>query len=889
MSRPGPPSDAADHQSTATRGAGRAARAARAEPRTVLEQAVQDNAAGRPARAARALRALLARLPTHLGGPGDLELRGRASVTLALALFDLGRHDSAVALLDDVDGWASQASPEVAVLSRIQRAGMHGRMGQWRATVDVLSGIDPADPALSPRGACVVELNQGLALQLLDDIRGSRRHLRRARELAARDGFDDLGFAARHNLGRLEMVAGNLPEGLRLMAEARDAGTGVRPSSASLDYGRALLEAGLIDAATPLLEEAERVCRASGLVHEAGEAVLERARAALLVGDFDTADRYAIRAARSFARRSAAPWRRQALLLALTARLAAGSPPRPIARRAQALAQEVLAECTSTLPAGTAAAEIALLAAEAWARAGNGPLARELLRGAPLSTRPPLPVRLHQSLAGALIDVAESRPDKARRRLTAAAAELAGEQARHAGIESRTGLALHAGRLRDLDVGVAVEQGDPVAIFEAVERWRGASLRPAWVDARDDPELADLLARMRAAAIEAATPRDTPAGTAAASAAAEELARLEQLVTRRDWHTARSARVSRGGMAAVNLDEFGTALAESGWGAVAIYGHAGRLGAVTVDATGARWRDVAALDAVGELRDRLAADVDTAWRAVEPRMREVVARSLRADLADMDALLAASLPTAGADAGVVVLPSPALATLPWRLLPSLASRPVLVTPSATFWTRRGQSADTVTTQRPTQVLALAGPELADAATEAEAVGRSWGDDTQVRVGPEAVGGELLTGLRERDVVHIAAHGYHHAQSPLFSRVLLADGPVFAHEFERTPIRAGHVVLSACDLGRVQGRPGDEPLGLTASLLACGVTSVVAAVSPVRDDATAAYMAAYHRHLSSGLDPAQALVRADADCGDGGLFCAFGSRWQPAGRVPSARA
>lgn len=870
-------SDAADPQGRVTRGT------RIVDPAIVLEQAVQDNASGRPARAARALRNLLTRLPPEAADQRDLDIRGRASVTLALSMFELGRHEAAFALLDDVDGWAPSASPEVAVLSRIQRAGMHGRMGQWRDTVDVLSAIDPADPALSPRGACVVELNHGLALQLLDDIRGSRVHLRRARELAARNGFDDLGFAARHNLGRLEMVAGNLPEGLRLMAEARDAGTGVRPSSASLDYGRALLEAGLIDAATPLLEEAERVCRASGLVHEAGEAMLERARAALLVGDFATADRFAIRAARSFARRSAAPWRRQALLLAWTARLAAGSPPRPIARRAQALAEEVLAESTSALPSGSAAGEIALLAAEAWARAGNGPIARELLRSAPLSARPSLRVKLHQSLAGALVDVAESRPGKARRRLVAAATALAGEQARHAGIESRTGLALHAGRLRDLDVEVAVEKRDAGAIFEAVERWRGASLRPAWVDARDDPELAELLARMRAAAIAAATPGNDPAG---AATAAGELASLEHQVTRRDWHTARSAPVASTGMAAVTLGEYAGALEQSGWGSVAIYGHAGRLAAVTVDAGGARWREVAAVTAVAELRDRLAADVDTAWRAVEPRMREVVSRSLRSDLAAMDALLAPSLPEGSG--GVVILPSPALATLPWRLLPSLAGRPVLVAPSATFWTRRSQPAVPEPADRTTQVLALAGPELADAATEAETVARAWGPDAQIRRGPQAVGAELLAGLRERDIVHVAAHGYHHAQSPLFSRVLLADGPVFAHEFERSPIRAGHVVLSACDLGLVQGRPGDEPLGLTSSLLACGVTSVVAAVSPVRDDTTAAYMVAYHRHLSTGLDPAEALVRADSDSADGGLFCAFGARWQPAGRVVTAR-
>ena len=64
---------------------------------------------------------------------------------------------------------------------------------------------------------------------------------------------------------------------------------------------------------------------------------------------------------------------------------------------------------------------------------------------------------------------------------------------------------------------------------------------------------------------------------------------------------------------------------------------------------------------------------------------------------------------------------------------------------------------------------------------------------------------------------------------------MGDGPVFAHEFQRTGIAAEHVVLSSCEVGRTHVRAGDESLGLTASLLATGVRTVVAAVEPDKRD------------------------------------------------------
>lgn len=60
------------------------------------------------------------------------------------------------------------------------------------------------------------------------------------------------------------------------------------------------------------------------------------------------------------------------------------------------------------------------------------------------------------------------------------------------------------------------------------------------------------------------------------------------------------------------------------------------------------------------------------------------------------------------------------------------------------------------------------------------------------------------------------------------------------------------------------RPGDELMGLAAALLSLGTRTVVASVFPVPDDATRRFMLAFHRALSGGHRPAEALARAQSE-------------------------
>jgi CHAT domain-containing protein len=127
------------------------------------------------------------------------------------------------------------------------------------------------------------------------------------------------------------------------------------------------------------------------------------------------------------------------------------------------------------------------------------------------------------------------------------------------------------------------------------------------------------------------------------------------------------------------------------------------------------------------------------------------------------------------------------------------------------------------------------------------------------------------------IAHVAAHGTHISQNPLFSSLQLSDGPLFAYELQPGNVPP-HVVLSACELGEVTVRPGEEALGLTSVLLQHGARCVVAGVADVNDDLAAEVMVGYHRRLAAGSDAAAALADAVAASRTVVPFTCFGAAW-----------
>lgn len=808
--------------------------------------------------------------------PDDDELHflsGRATITLARSVADRGREKEALALLRDARESARGAhADEIRVLSAVQMAGLLGRSGRWVEATRILGAIDLDGPGVTSRAANVIRLNLGMAHQYLGHPAESQQHLTAARAGSAADGHPDLEFMAMHNLGRLAFVEGRIPQSLALMAEADALPAEVERVTSRYDRSRVLLEAGLLDEAGVMLARAEEEARANRLVRDIAEITLERARMLLLVGQYPQARAAAIGSARLFASQRAVAWQTRSQVLRIEADLAAGHRLRAAARDAAALAEGRAARAQVGL-------EASLLAAEAEARSGQVAAARARLAGVGTSRGLSFTNRLHLALTRASVARAAGDLRSARRSLSGAAACLADEQARYAGLDNRTALALHGRRLAAIDLDLALQSGSPRAVYTATERWRGISNRLDPVSPSGDTVLDGLLAELRQARLELRT-----AEGEGRDALVADIARLERAAAHRDWETASAERgpgpasTRHTARRPVPYPDLRARLTASGTGLVGLFVHDGRFRAVTIEADRSSVVDLADEDEVVELVRRATADLTTMGRVTVPALRDAVDRSLTSAMARLDGLLAPAYPRSAER--VVVLPSRLLASLPWRLLPRLAGRPLVVTPSATFWAtdRAGSS-----TGGPAAVVALAGPELARAGAEVSAVAAAWGPPASALVA--ATGSDLTTALRDARIVHVAAHGTHHDQSPLFSHVLLADGPVFAHEFQRVGVGAEHVVLSACDVGRAHVRHGEEALGLTSSLLAGGVHNVLASAAPVRDEEAEAVMRAYHRELTRGTDVALALERAAAGIPDGRLFCSYGADWATA---PSLR-
>ena len=288
------------------------------------------------------------------------------------------------------------------------------------------------------------------------------------------------------------------------------------------------------------------------------------------------------------------------------------------------------------------------------------------------------------------------------------------------------------------------------------------------------------------------------------------------------------------------------------------------------------------------LRDRVEADLAATARTLAAPgasvLAPVVRASLAAGLAALDAeVLEPCARAAGDPAGLVIVPTGPLATVPWSMLASRAGRPTTVTRSLATWldqdTRLAGDMG---------VAAVAGPDVPGGEREVTGVLDAWTPAPPTARGVTArrldsTPAAVVDAVAAADLVHIAAHGRHRRDNPLFSSVWLTGGSLFAHEFEGRAHRASQVVLSSCGTGGSTVRPGDEPLGFASSLLAFGVAAVVAPVGDVPDDTARRTMLLYHHRLAAGTEASVALAGAVAEAATeghwlAGAFTCFGAPW-----------
>jgi tetratricopeptide (TPR) repeat protein len=836
--------------------------------------------AGRPADGARLVRAGLAALGWREDGDDVPEqhraLAARLVITLAHLESELGRADYGLALLAQAELAADPADRGI-VLS--QRGLMLMRKGRWADALSQLAAAEPLvgrDPELLARvllNRSVVHLNTGA-------VRLARGDLRRAAAIAETAGLSLMAAKATQNLGYCDLLSGDIPAALgRFDLAARTyrlTAPGVLPSLET-DRARALLAAGLADDAAAALDAAIAALRRQRRDQHLAEAELARAQAAQMAGDLTGARRWAGLALRRFRARGNHAWAALAELTRLRAAFpgfaAVGAVAgRPGARRglgrigveAEELAGRLRAH---GLPKDAEQAE--LLAARAFTVARRRDDAVRCLAAADGRGRP-LEAVLLRRLARAELAAADGRTGAALAELRAGLATLHARRGQLGSLDLQTGTAALGAELAGFGLRLALGRGTPRHVFSWLERSRAQAFRVHPVRPPADPEAAAVLAELRQLGFlirtaELSGDRPDPAYLASR-------AELQRQVRQRSWRAGGLGQVTAlAGVAAV-----AAALAESGQALASIAVHDQRLLAVTIGAAGQpRLIRLGDFGAAAEAALRLTADLDAlAGRRLPARLEAVIRESVRRQTLVLEREVVAPLLPALGRGGVVIVPVGALTCVPWGMLPGLRGRPVTVCPSASSWLAAWRAVGGVGGADPTQAttrspVLVAGPGLRHAVPEVSQIAAVY-PGCQPLVAAAATVEATLRALDGAPLAHLATHGYHDRENVLFSRLDLADGPLMAYDVQRLSQAPTHVVLSACDVGRTVVRPGDEILGFTAALLHLGTATVISSVSRVDDETALATMTAYHRALSAGARPAEALARAGAHAGPAGV-------------------
>jgi tetratricopeptide (TPR) repeat protein len=829
----------------------------------VLDAEVEMAAAkfrhGKPAVAVQLLRAIRRKAEKLPPDDSVRSVVARTMISEAGPHFDMsGDLDASLALLDEADAIIAEVdNPVLKAKAAGQRALVVLRSGDTERSLPLFDAAAALLDRAAPRDRALIMLNRGVLHLEHARLAEAEDDLARSVTYAENAGDDRLAAMARHNLGYVDFLAGRIPRALAAYEEAARTIPGGPHPAMVLDHARALREAGILAEAEDVLRTATDRVRRARLFQEVGEIELLRAECALAQDDPGSARRLAGSAARRFAKRGNQRWARKAELLVLRAEQVAASSAGKVralaglAERTAAFADRCREESRDDL-----ARRADLLAAACRLQAGQ-----DLDATPRLHSGDPLPLRLLTHEVRALGMARAGDEAKALTEVRRGLAQLGSFQRTFGSLDLRTAGAVHGVSLARLGIDLAVRRGKPAGVVEMVEHGRAISSRLPQLRPPRDPDTARMLAELRGVEEEARGLEGDPETAAEAARLRKRASQLQRDIRARAWELEGDSdqRAGRSSTDAPRLADLRGAVDETGSAFVTYVLHGDSWVAVLVRRDGARLAVEAPAGEVAALVRRVRADLDA---AATPYIPDAIAASIRASLgrglARLDALLVEPLHLDGEP--LVVSASGPLAVLPWSLLPSRLGVPTVVTPGAGTWLR----ARTATRPARPAVTALSGPGLHESEKEARDVAGTWmlpNGDADLLVGDEATTAAAHQALARSDLMHVAAHGTHRADSPLFSSVRLADGPLYAYELDPDEGMPSCVTLSACEAGLATLRPGDEGLGLTHVLLHVGVASVVAGVARVRDDVAAAVMRDVHRAMSEGASSAEALAAA----------------------------
>lgn len=764
--------------------------------------------------------------------PGDLQARIQAS--LAYVLAETGQAPAALDLC--------ARALEGGGLAATTRGVLHSQTGllrMLRGEADLaLASFDAAIPLLDdPHHLGRAYLNRGNVYLQRDQPRAASRDFVRADRYYAEAGDSYESAKALHNLGYSRFLEGDLVGALEKLGEAYPAFAAQGPvmtAMAEQDRAEVLMAAGLVSEGRQALRSAATTYGRRRLHQRRGEAELALART-LVQADPAEALAGARRARAQFARSGAAAWGLRAEAVVLAAEVETGRQGPSLLARTDRVAGQLDANGLRW-----PATSVRLYGALVAVRRG-GADAPDRLATARTAGRGPLEVRLLTCRVRAELAAARGRRAEALRHLRRGLSDLHDWQSSFGSLDLQTSVAGHGTRLGVRGLALAVEAGSPAVLFEWSERARMLASRVQPVRAPQSEETVAALAELREMGHDVAAPRPV--------VAARE-AELRRRVREQAWQHRGSGEVTD----PVPLEELRAGLGGD-TALVAYVVTVDRVAALVATEGSATVLDLGARAALDALIAGLRPDLDVAASDLPEPLGGFVRQELVTRLERLGRLLVTPILDVVAGRRLVLTPSGVLAGVPWTLLPGFTGRPVTVARSATMWL-----AGRTTPLRTGTAGFIAGPRVARAEDEVTAAAKEWGS-TRVLVGDAATAAAVSDLAAGVDVLHLAAHGRHSAENPLFSGLGLADGPWFGYDIDQLTSVPDVVVLSACEVGRSTVRWGEELIGMTTAWLHAGARCVIASAAAVSDQAAYGALTLVHERLAQGVEPAEALAAA----------------------------
>ncbi len=775
---------------------------------------------------------------------GAADQAAEARIRLAFVLSIRGRPHQG---LREIDAALPDLHGPARARAGAQRAAIFNHLGQFD---DALVGYRTAVPALRRAGDDLwlqrVLTNRAIAHGYRQQFGAAEADLHEAESLCQKLDLE-LSLAIVHGtLGWVRAVQGDVPSALHYfdLAERRYRALNTHQLGWLLnDRSELLLSVHLVAEAREAAEEAVAELDRMNRRIAVPEVRLLVAQAAALGGEPGRALDQAYQAMREFNQQRRPRWAAQARFVVLRSRLAGEDRPQVAVAHLERAAADLSVGGwpVMALEARLLAGQLAL--ERGWLNRGRQQLqlaSRERHHG-------PVLVRARAWYCEALVRRANGNRRSAKVAIRTAVRILDEHRASLGAIDLRAYASGHRAEATSLGLRMALEDGHAARVLEWAERSRASHLLLRPVRPPNDPELARALTELRAVVAEIWDHRR--AGRASAG-----LVR-RQIMLEREIRDHRRRQRSEDPFQLTAPVPVPVLLATPDGTALVEFIHLdGQLYAVTVVDGRVRLRRLRPLADIRDLLERVPFALHRLARHHASVADQSAARAmLRHASLRLDEVLFGPLASELGDRDLVVIPTGALQSLPWSVLPFCRDRSVTVSPSAALWFAGRGPRGTAG-----HIAVAAGPGLPGAQAEAEAVAGIY--QTAPLAGSTASVQAVTAALDGADVAHLAAHGHLHLHNPLFSSLRFADGPLTVYDLERLHRPPQLVVLAACDIGRPVVPAGDELLGVSAAFIAQGTRQIIASVTAIPDAQATHLMIAFHRALTTGLPAAAALAQ-----------------------------